>query len=131
MNRDWCAVVRKLLAIMIDGTVDAGEHSSIELALFDMGLLHRAVQRNCRPMVELLLRYTPDKQLGGPGTQQNQLADENNSRFMFKPDVAGPAGLTPLHVAACRDGAENVLDALTDDPGLVSIYLSDIFFQIF
>jgi len=96
-----------------------------------MGLLHRAVQRNCRPMVELLLRYTPDKQLGGPGTQQNQLADENNSRFMFKPDVAGPAGLTPLHVAACRDGAENVLDALTDDPGLVSIYLSDIFFQIF
>ncbi|KAI5574322.1 hypothetical protein BDE02_10G138600 [Populus trichocarpa] len=121
MNRDWCAVVRKLLAIMIDGTVDAGEHSSIELALFNMGLLHRAVQRNCRPMVELLLRYTPDKQLGGPGTQQNQLADENNSRFMFKPDVAGPAGLTPLHVAACRDGAENVLDALTDDPGLVGI----------
>ncbi|KAJ6891539.1 squamosa promoter-binding-like protein 1 isoform X1 [Populus alba x Populus x berolinensis] len=121
MDHDWCAVVRKLLAIMIDGTVDAGEHSSIELALFNMGLLHRAVRRNCRPMVELLLRYTPDKQLGGPGTQQNQLADEHNSRFMFKPDVAGPAGLTPLHVAACRDGAENVLDALTDDPGSVGI----------
>ncbi|KAG6759853.1 hypothetical protein POTOM_036346 [Populus tomentosa] len=121
MDHDWCAVVRKLLAIVIDGTVDAGEHSSIELALFNMGLLHRAVRRNCRPMVELLLRYTLDKQLGGPGTQQNQLADEHNSRFMFKPDVAGPAGLTPLHVAACRDGAENVLDALTDDPGLVGI----------
>nr|TKR74336.1 squamosa promoter-binding-like protein 1 isoform X1 [Populus alba] len=121
MDHDWCAVVRKLLAIVIDGTVDAGEHSSIELALFNMGLLHRAVRRNCRPMVELLLRYTADKQLGGPGTQQNQLADEHNSRFMFKPDVAGPAGLTPLHVAACRDGAENVLDALTDDPGLVGI----------
>ncbi|KAF9674342.1 hypothetical protein SADUNF_Sadunf10G0117300 [Salix dunnii] len=122
MDHDWCAVVRKLLAIMFDGTVDAGEHSSFELALFDMGLLHRAVRRNCRPMVELLLQYTPDKQqLGGPGTQQNQLADERGSRFLFKPDVAGPAGLTPLHVAACSDGAENVLDALTDDPGLVGI----------
>ncbi|KAJ6720885.1 TRANSCRIPTION FACTOR SBP FAMILY-RELATED [Salix viminalis] len=122
MDHDWCAVVRKLLAIMFDGTVDAGEHSSFELALFHMGLLHRAVRRNCRPMVELLLRYTPDKQQsGGPGTQQNQLADGRDSRFMFKPDAAGPAGLTPLHVAACSDGAENVLDALTDDPGLVGI----------
>jgi hypothetical protein len=123
MDHDWCAVVRKLLAIVFDGTVDAGEHSSIELALLDMGLLHRAVRRNCRPMVELLLRYIPDKKFGGTGTQQNQVVDGRNSRFMFKPDVVGPAGLTPLHVAACRDGAENVLDALTDDPGLVSISL--------
>jgi hypothetical protein len=123
MDHDWCAVVRKLLAVVFDGTVDAGEHSSIELALLDMGLLHRAVRRNCRPMVELLLRYIPDKKFGGTGTQQNQLVDGRNSRFMFKPDVVGPAGLTPLHVAACRDGAENVLDALTDDPGLVSISL--------
>ncbi|KAL9364918.1 hypothetical protein Peur_042791 [Populus x canadensis] len=121
MDHDWCAVVRKLLAIVFDGTVDAGEHSSIELALLDMGLLHRAVRRNCRPMVELLLRYIPDKKFGGTGTQQNQVVDGRNSRFMFKPDVVGPAGLTPLHVAACRDGAENVLDALTDDPGLVGI----------
>ncbi|CAK7326240.1 unnamed protein product [Dovyalis caffra] len=121
MDHDWCAVVRKLLAIVLDGTVDAGEHSSTELALLDMGLLHKAVRRNCRPMVELLLRYIPDKQLGGPGNQQSQLVDGRNSRFMFKPDAVGPAGLTPLHVAACRDGAENVLDALTDDPGLVGI----------
>ncbi|KAJ6350692.1 hypothetical protein OIU78_006768 [Salix suchowensis] len=121
MDHDWCAVVRKLLAIVLDGTVDAGEHSSIELALLDMGLLHRAVRRNCRPMVELLLRYIPDKKIGGTGTQQNQLVYGRNSRFMFKPDVVGPAGLTPLHVAASGDGAEDVLDALTDDPGLVGI----------
>ncbi|KAJ6429558.1 hypothetical protein OIU84_021040 [Salix udensis] len=121
MDHDWCAVVRKLLAIVLDGTVDAGEHSSIELALLDMGLLHRAVRRNCRPMVELLLRYIPDKKIGGTGNQQNQLVYGRNSRFMFKPDVVGPAGLTPLHVAASGDGAEDVLDALTDDPGLVGI----------
>ncbi|XVE82356.1 hypothetical protein DITRI_Ditri15bG0142100 [Diplodiscus trichospermus] len=56
MDHDWCAVVKKLLGILFDGTVDLGDHSSIEFALLDMCLLHRAVQRNCRPMVELLLR---------------------------------------------------------------------------
>lgn len=117
MDHDWCAVVKKLLAILFDGTVDAGEHSSIELALLDMGLLHRAVRRNCRPMVELLLGYVPDKQLDGPRSEQGQLV--NASYNIFKPDVIGPAGLTPLHVAASSVGSENVLDALTDDPGSV------------
>lgn len=121
MDHDWCAVVKKLLAIMFDGTVDKGEHLSIELALLDMGLLHQAVRRNCRPMVELLLKYVPDKQFGRSGVEQKQEADGGYNNFIFKPDVVGPAGLTPLHVAASRDGSENVLDALTDDPGLLGI----------
>ncbi|KAL9253914.1 Squamosa promoter-binding-like protein [Drosera capensis] len=33
----------------------------------------------------------------------------------------GPGGLTPLHIAAGRDGAENVIDALTDDPGKIGM----------
>ena len=67
MDHDWCAVVKKLLSTLFDGTVDAVEHASIELALLDMSLLHQAVQRNCRSMVELLLGYVPNKQSGGPG----------------------------------------------------------------
>ncbi|KAJ0092906.1 hypothetical protein Patl1_24750 [Pistacia atlantica] len=121
MEHDWCAVVKKLLGILFDGNVDRGEDNSIELALLGMGLLHKAVQRNCRPMVELLLSYAPGKVLDRPGSQEKQQLDGGYISFIFKPDVAGPAGLTPLHVAACRDGAENVLDALTDDPGLVGI----------
>ncbi|XP_012084190.1 squamosa promoter-binding-like protein 12 isoform X2 [Jatropha curcas] len=115
MDRDWCAVVKKLLAALFDGTVDTGEYSSIELALLDMSLLHRAVQRNCRPMVEMLLKYVPDKQSSKSGEQKQEY------NFLFKPDVVGPAGLTPLHIAASKDGSENVLDALTDDPGMVGI----------
>ncbi|GAV82889.1 SBP domain-containing protein [Cephalotus follicularis] len=121
MEHDWCAVVKKLLGILFDGTVDSGDHTSIELAVLEMGLLHRAVRRNCRPMAELLLRYSPDKGLDEPGSEQKQQAGGDYSGFIFKPDAVGPAGLTPLHVATCTDGAESVLDALTDDPGLVGI----------
>lgn len=122
MERDWCAVVKKLLGIYFDGIVHRGDHNSIEIALLDMGLLHKAVQRNCRPMVELLLNYAPGKVLDRPGSQEKQQVGGGHVSFLFKPDIAGPAGLTPLHVAACRDGAESVLDALTNDPGLVAFH---------
>lgn len=112
MDRDWCAVVKKLLGILFSGIVDAGEGLSIVLELLDLGLVHSAVKRNCRPMVELLLRY---KVLDSADQWPQQ------SKFLFRPDAAGPSGLTPLHLAATRDGLENVLDALTNDPGLVGI----------
>lgn len=118
MDHDWCAVMKKLLDIMFEGTVDAGEHSSIELAVLNLGLLHKAVKRNCRPMVELLLKFVPVKTFDGVDSKEKQV--DKHYRFLFKPDTAGPAGLTPLHVAASMNGSENVLDALTDDPGMVS-----------
>ncbi|XP_042475626.1 squamosa promoter-binding-like protein 12 [Macadamia integrifolia] len=121
MDHSWCAVVKKLLDILFDGTVDASENPSVELALSEMGLLHRAVRKNCRPLVELLLRYTAGKVLDTAGSGQKQWVDRGSDNFLFRPDVAGPAGLTPLHVAASKDGCENVLDALTDDPGSVGI----------
>ncbi|CAL5338028.1 unnamed protein product [Camellia sinensis] len=120
LEHNWCAVVKKLLRISFNGTVDAGDHSSIELALLEMALLHRAVHKNCRSMVEMLLRYVPDGVLDKPDSEQKQHV-YSSSNFLFKPDAIGPGGLTPLHIAASRDGSENVLDALTDDPGLVGI----------
>ena len=57
-------------------------------------------------MVELLLGYVPNKQSSGPGMGQKQEGHENCNNI-FMPDVVG---LTPLHVAASRDGSENVLD---------------------
>ncbi|THG02205.1 hypothetical protein TEA_004550 [Camellia sinensis var. sinensis] len=118
MEHDWCAVVKKLLGIVFNGTVDAGGHSSIELALLDMGLLHRAVRRNCRSMVEVLLRYIPTDVVDKPVSEQQQHVNRG-SNFLFRPDAIGPGGLTPLHIAASSDGSESVLDALTDDPGSV------------
>ncbi|XP_027330302.1 squamosa promoter-binding-like protein 12 isoform X2 [Abrus precatorius] len=116
MDHSWCAVMKKLLDIIFEGGVDTGEHASIDLALLDMGLLHRAVKRNCRPMVELLLRLTSY----GADSEVNQV-DKANDKFLFRPDTVGLAGLTPLHVAASMNGTENVLDALTDDPGMLGI----------
>jgi len=118
MDHDWCAVVRKLLDILLDGTVGTGDHPSLNLALVEMGLLHRAVRRNCRALVELLLRYQVSDKLR---SQNKALVGAGNGSFLFRPDVKGPAGLTPLHIAAGKDGSENVLDALTDDPKMVGI----------
>lgn len=102
VDHDWCAVVKKLLTIIFSGTVETVDHDSIEVALVEVGLLHRAVRRNSNRMVQLLLNYQ----------QENGL---------FKPDAAGPGGLTPLHIASGKDGSENVLDALTDDPQQVGL----------
>ncbi|KAL5859331.1 hypothetical protein ACOSQ4_000627 [Xanthoceras sorbifolium] len=120
MDREWCAVVKKLLNILLDGTVGSGEHPSLDLMLSELGLLHRAVRKNCRPLVDLLLRYIPEK-VDRLGSDKNAQADNGHEGFLFRPDVAGPAGLTPLHIAAGKDASEDVLDALTDDPGMVGI----------
>ncbi|KAA8549030.1 hypothetical protein F0562_000714 [Nyssa sinensis] len=97
MDHDWCAVVKKLLDILLGGTVSAGEHPFLKVALTEMSLLHKAVRRNSRPLVDLLLRYVPEK-------VSDELRSEQKSL-----------------VGAGRDGSEDVLDALTDDPGKVGV----------
>lgn len=106
MDREWCAVIRKLLNMFFEGAV--GDSPS-DAALSELCLLHRAVRRNSKPMVEMLLRYVPKQQI---------------RHSLFRPDAAGPAGLTPLHIAAGKDGSEDVLNALTEDPSMVSLILS-------
>ncbi|WOL15767.1 squamosa promoter-binding-like protein 6 [Canna indica] len=110
MSKEWSAVVKNLLDVLFNGTVDASRQSPTELVLSE-NLLHRAVQIKSRPMVELLLRYVPNKSLN----------EADPDRFLFRPDMLGPLGISPLHIAASSDGAESILDALTDDPGLLGI----------
>lgn len=120
MDREWCAVVKKLLNMLLSGVVGIGEHSSLDLALAEMCLLHRAVRKNSRSLVELLLTIVPEKSEIG-----NSLpVDGSHGNLLFRPDVAGPAGLTPLHIAAGKDGSEHVLDALTNDPAMVIFFSS-------
>ncbi|KAK4418001.1 Squamosa promoter-binding-like protein 1 [Sesamum alatum] len=120
MDRDWCSVVNKLLDILFYGIVSGGEQPFVKVALSEMGLLHRAVRRNSRSLVEMLLRYVPEKVADELNSEYHSLVESDQSS-LFRPDVAGPGGLTPLHVAAGRDGSEDILDALTDDPGKVGI----------
>ncbi|CAA0829446.1 Squamosa promoter-binding-like protein 1 [Striga hermonthica] len=120
VDHDWCAVVRKLLNILFDGTVDLGQKDSNNLEkLLEIGLLHRAVRRKCRSMVKFLLSYRPSEVSGETGSLQ-KLADESH-HYLFRTDAAGPGGLTPLHIAACLDSCESVVDALTEDLGHVGI----------
>ncbi|CAF1798438.1 squamosa promoter-binding-like protein 1 isoform X1 [Brassica napus] len=105
MDREWCAVIRKLLNMFFEGAV--GYSSSDAAALSELCLLHRAVRKNSKPMVEMLLRYV--------------VPNQQRIHSLFRPDAAGPAGLTPLHIAAGKDGSEDVLDALTEDPSMVGI----------
>lgn len=119
LDHGWCAVVKKLLDLLFDGYVGSAEGFSAELALLEIGLLHRAVRKRSRQMVEFLIRYIPERSSDVAGSEQKQTVRSESDGFLFRPDAVGPGGLTPLHIAASVDGSETLLDALTDDPGLV------------
>nr|AQQ11825.1 squamosa-promoter binding protein-like protein [Bambusa multiplex] len=109
MEREWCAVTKMLLDFLFVGLVDVGSQSPEEVVLLE-NLLHTAVRRKSVRMVRFLLRYKPNKSLKGTA-----------ETYLFRPDARGPSTFTPLHIAAATSDAEDVLDALTDDPGLVGI----------
>ncbi|MCD7462848.1 hypothetical protein HAX54_049464 [Datura stramonium] len=113
----WCAVVKKLLSIFFSGIVDVGKHSSLDIALREVAVLHRAVRGNSRSMVEMLLRYWPHGLLDISGVERKQ----SHGGYLFRPDSEGPGGLTPLHIVASLDGYENLLEALIDDPGQIGM----------
>lgn len=119
-EQDWCSVVRKLLNILFSSNVNGANWSAITI-LGEVGILHIAVRRNCRAMVEFLLAYVPEsvaeETMFTPGQGHEKLRSSNG--FVLKPDMPGPAGLTPLHIAASMEKAEGVLDALTNDPGQI------------
>ncbi|KAM3279794.1 hypothetical protein ACQJBY_046895 [Aegilops geniculata] len=109
MEREWCAVTKMLLDLLFDGFVDAGLQSPKEVVLSE-NLVHSAVRRKSARMVRFLLTYKPNKNL-----------KETAETYLFRPDARGPSAFTPLHIAAATSDAEDVLDALTDDPGLVGL----------
>ncbi|KAM3345023.1 squamosa promoter-binding-like protein 1 [Capsicum galapagoense] len=117
VDHDWCAVVKKLLDVFFNGAVDVGQESSLDVPLREVGLLHRAVRRKCRAMVDVLLKYRHRGAFDLSGLQKQQ----DDRGYLFRPDAVGPGGLTPLHVVASLAGCENLLNALIDDPGQVGI----------
>jgi hypothetical protein len=128
VERDWCSVVQNLLDMPFENAEADSFFSKLSYVMQDkMSLLHHAVRRKCRPMVELLLAYVPSSLTKGTDSGL-----ENFQRIMqfklqwgnlIRPDMAGPAGLTPLHIAASMQGAEDVVDALTSDPCQVCLQL--------
>ncbi|KAL5713716.1 Squamosa promoter-binding-like protein [Ranunculus cassubicifolius] len=105
MERDWCALVKKLLDIFVDSNSvkDGLSRESLDM-LSEVHLLNRAVKRKCKGMINLLIAYSTTS--GGDGLK----------KYIFPPNQAGPGGVTPLHLAACTHDSEGIIDALTNDP---------------
>ncbi|KAH9302124.1 hypothetical protein KI387_013707, partial [Taxus chinensis] len=107
VDHDWCALMKRLLDLFF--IMNAGQegltHGALE-KLSEANLLHRAVKRNCRKMVDFLMHYLP------PSIPTHEFKNS----FIFSPDMAGPFGLTPLHIAASMENTEDIVDALTSDP---------------
>ncbi|CAK9190244.1 unnamed protein product [Sphagnum troendelagicum] len=121
VERNWCAVVQKLLDILFEvNNLEAAFTKLSDVLREEVSLLHRAVQRKCRPMVELLLGYVPSSLAHANESEfslfQRKLQFKSHWASIFRPDVNGPAGLTPLHIAANMQDSEEVVDALTSDP---------------
>lgn len=103
VERDWNSLLKKVLDILFN--MYGEEEGSVREAFnifSEINLLHRAVKRNCRQVVDMLLCYIP--------------SSNAYRNIAFRPDVIGPGHLTPLHVAASMQNAEDIVDALTNDP---------------
>lgn len=104
-ERDFCDLVKTLLDILLERNLGTDELSreSLEM-LSEINLLNRAVKRRCKTMVDLLIHYSI-------------FGINNTSRkYVFPPNLDGPGGITPLHLAACTASSDDLVDTLTSDP---------------
>ncbi|EPS65839.1 hypothetical protein M569_08937, partial [Genlisea aurea] len=106
VDHDFPAVVKTLLDVLLELNLsgETSERESLEM-LSEIHLLNRAVQQRSRSMATMLINYS----VIDP-------ADHSKKRYIFAPNVAGPGGLTPLHLAACLSREDELVDALTSDP---------------
>ncbi|XP_057794763.1 squamosa promoter-binding-like protein 14 [Salvia miltiorrhiza] len=111
VEHDFCALVKALLDILLE--LNSGreglEKESLEL-LSEIHLLNRAVRRSCASMVDFLIHYSI---VDSSGTSE---------RFIFVPNMAGPGGLTPLHLAASASSSDDIVDLLTSDRQEVGLH---------
>lgn len=112
VERDWCALVKTVLDILVERSLknDALKQESLEM-LSEVHLLNRAVKRKCRKMVDFLLHYCVS------------LQEDVTKVYLFPPNMGGPGGVAPLHIAASMQDSEGMVDALTNDPQEVKLIL--------
>ncbi|XP_021836587.2 squamosa promoter-binding-like protein 14 [Spinacia oleracea] len=110
-ERDYCALVKTLLDIFVEAEsrMDGLSAECVE-ALAKMHLLHRAVKRSSKKMVDMLIHYSAPCGSGA------------SKKYIFPPNLRGPGGITPLHLAACTSGSYDIIDVLTDDPMQIGLH---------
>ncbi|XP_057469611.1 squamosa promoter-binding-like protein 14 [Actinidia eriantha] len=110
VERNCCALVKTLLDILLERDLHRGEPSKESLdMLSEIHLLNRAVKRRCKNMVDLLIHYPVP-------------SGDDTLKYIFPPNLVGPGGITPLHLAACTSSSDDVVDALTGDPQEIGLH---------
>ncbi|KAK4859375.1 hypothetical protein QYF36_004440 [Acer negundo] len=105
VERGCCALVKTLMDMLVEKTMEMGGPSreSFEM-LSEIQLLNRAVKRRCRRMADMLIHYSVT------------IGNDSSKNYIFSPNLAGPGGITPLHLAACTSDSDEMIDTLTNDP---------------
>ncbi|XP_059636356.1 squamosa promoter-binding-like protein 14 [Cornus florida] len=111
VERNCCALVKTLLDILLERDFGGNGPSveSLEM-LSEIHLLNRAVKRRCRKMVDLLIHYSVLN------------SNEISRKYIFPPNLVGPGGITPLHLAACMSSSDDLVDTLTSDPEKIGLH---------
>lgn len=104
VERDFVALMKTLLGILLQKSAGVTDNESSLEMLSGINLLNRAVKRKCKSMIDLLIHYS--------------MVDTQTSsrKYIFPPNLPGPDGITPLHLAACTSDSDDMVDALTNDP---------------
>nr|AVV48328.1 squamosa promoter binding-like protein [Litchi chinensis] len=105
VERGCCSLVKALLDMLVEKTMEMGgpTRESYEM-LSEIQLLNRAVKRRCRKMADMLIHY------------YITASNDSSKTYIFPPNLEGPGGITPLHLAACTSDSDEMIDTLTNDP---------------
>lgn len=105
VERNCCMLVKTLLDILVKEHTEGEWLSTRSMEMLNaIQLLNRAVKRKYTGMIDLLIHYSvPCK-------------NDTSRMYVFPPNLEGPGGITPLHLAACTSSSEGLIDSLTNDP---------------
>ncbi|XP_058724125.1 squamosa promoter-binding-like protein 14 [Vicia villosa] len=105
VERNCCMIVKTLLDMLVDKHYEGESLSKGSMEMLKaIQLLNRAVKRKYISMVDLLVHYSiPSK-------------NDTSKKYVFPPNLEGPGGITPLHLAASTLDSDGVIDSLTNDP---------------
>ncbi|KAL3505532.1 hypothetical protein ACH5RR_035373 [Cinchona calisaya] len=108
---DFCFLVKSLLDILLEINLgkEGLKRESLEM-LSEIHPLNRAVKRRCRNMIDLLINYS----IGD--------SSDTSKKYIFTPNLVGPGGVTPLHLAASTLRSDDLVDALTSDPQEIGLH---------
>ncbi|KAI4336667.1 hypothetical protein L6164_015165 [Bauhinia variegata] len=105
VERNCCTLVKTLLDMMVEKHLEGDWLSKGSVEMLNAAqLLNQAVKRRYTDMIDLLIQYSIPSM------------KDTSRKYVFPPNLEGPGGITPLHLAACTSGSEGVIDALTNDP---------------